>query len=148
VFILQCGRHGLTAKVVIDALADAEDYSQPHVADCNTQSMADSAGCRSRYASNHLTGAHRQRSGRKWGVVARLQLMTVRLELRSKRRKLAASRWIHMTLPARLTGLLCVCRRCCGLSGRENHYRGSEKQSGNRRSENRSRLQAIHDMVH
>jgi hypothetical protein len=68
--------------------------------------------------------------------------MTVRLEFRSNRRKFAASSWIHMTLPARLTGLLCVCRRCCGLSGREDH-RGSEKQSEDRaatyRSENRGR---------
>jgi hypothetical protein len=84
------------------------------------------------------------RSERKQGVIARLQLMTVRLEFRSKRRKLAASSWIHMTLPARLTGLLCVCRRCCGPSGRDNDYCGSEKQSEHRaaanRSENRGRF--------
>jgi hypothetical protein len=66
--------------------------------------------------------------------------MTVRLELRSKRRKLAAASWIRMTLPARLTGLLGVCRRCRGLSRRENNYRGNEKQSGNRRSDNRDRF--------
>jgi len=70
--------------------------------------------------------------------------MTVRLELRSKRCQLAAASWIHMTLPARLTGLLCVCRRCRSLSGRNNDYRGSEKQSAHRaaayRSANRSRL--------
>src|SRR5208282_3032697 len=86
----------------------------------------------------------RLRSERMQDVVARLQLMTVRLELRSKRRKLAAASWIHMTLPARLTGLLCVCRRCRGLSRRENDYRGSEKQSEHRaaayRSENRGRF--------
>jgi len=82
----------------------------------------------------------RLRSERMQGVVARLQLMTVGLELRSKRRKLAASSWIHMTLPAGLTGLLCICRRCRGLSRRENNYRGSEKQSGNRRSDNRKRF--------
>jgi hypothetical protein len=81
------------------------------------------------------------------GVVARLltrQLMPVRLEFRSQRRKLAASRRTHVTLPASHTGLLCVCRRCRGLSGRENDHRGNEKQSGNRaagyRSENCGRL--------
>jgi len=87
-------------------------------------------------------------------VFARLiaQLVTVGLEFHSKRRELATSSRIDVTLPASQFGLLCVCWRRRGLSRRDNEDRGSEKQCGDRAagypSEKRGRLQPIRDMVH
>jgi len=84
------------------------------------------------------------------GLLAR-QLVTLRLPIHSKRGELATSGRVHVTLPASHTGLLSVCRRCCGLPGREDH-RGSNKQRGDRApsypSENRRRLQPIRDIEH
>ncbi|MGA3308663.1 MAG: hypothetical protein ABSD08_08615 [Xanthobacteraceae bacterium] len=86
------------------------------------------------------------------GASSGLQFVTVRLEFHSKRRELATSSRIDVTLPASQFGLLSVCWRCRGLSGRDNEYRGSEKQCGGRAagypSENRGRFQPIRDMVH